>query len=206
MVTGSGERVVVIGDSWSAGLGLDRPGPVLALAAAGPGPRGRLLRHRLQREGLAVRPGLVRRPRPGRTQERRRPGRRRGRPQRLRPQPGRDQGRLRAGDGLRRAVPHVVVVGPATAPSRADDGAARRPAARPPLATSTASPTSRPSTSSCPTWPTACTCSPPGTGPSATRWPNGSPRSTVAEVRGAPAPSLEAPPAARDAPTDRPAA
>jgi acyl-CoA thioesterase-1 len=25
MVTGSGERVVVIGDSWSAGLGLDRP-------------------------------------------------------------------------------------------------------------------------------------------------------------------------------------
>lgn len=26
VVTGSGERVVVIGDSWSAGLGLDRPG------------------------------------------------------------------------------------------------------------------------------------------------------------------------------------
>ena len=26
IVTGSGERVVVIGDSWSAGLGLDRPG------------------------------------------------------------------------------------------------------------------------------------------------------------------------------------
>src|SRR3954465_12341663 len=25
LVTGSGERVVVIGDSWSAGLGLDRP-------------------------------------------------------------------------------------------------------------------------------------------------------------------------------------
>ena len=60
MVTGSGERVVVIGDSWSAGLGLDRPGPVVAVAAARQGPRGRLLGHRVQREVLGVWPGLLR--------------------------------------------------------------------------------------------------------------------------------------------------
>ncbi len=110
-----------------------RLGAVMAVAAAGPDPRGGVLRHRLQRARLPVRPGLVRRPRAGRAEGRRRPGDRRGRTQRLRPQPSRDQGRLRAGDEGGGAVPHRRRR-PGDGTGASGEGAAGGPAARPPLA------------------------------------------------------------------------
>ena len=50
-------RVVVIGDSWSAGLGLDRPARLLAVAARRPRPRRRVLRLRVRRARQRLRRG-----------------------------------------------------------------------------------------------------------------------------------------------------
>ena len=151
LVTGDGARVLVIGDSWSVGLGQDDlglswagrlPGEVHVAGFSGSG---------LQRPRERVRPRLVPRPRAHRAGDPARAGRRRGRPQRLRP-----AGAAAIDRGFRDlmadlAGQHVVVVGPADAPSRSravprvdgpPGGRSRR---------STASPTSAPATSTSPT-------------------------------------------------------
>ncbi len=168
-VTGSGRRVVVIGDSYSAGLGLTDitgswptrlPGEVHVAGFSGSG-----FAAHASRCGRC----LVRRPRSGRAARRRRSGRRRGRPQRLRPAAGRGPHGVPAADGRARGAPgrrgrsgRRPVARERRTPGGRAAGVARRAVRR--------DATFAPHTSSCRTSPTASTSHPPGTPPSATSW------------------------------------
>ena len=168
-VTGSGGRVLVVGDSYSAGLGLDDPISSWPSRLAGRVHVAGLLRVRLQPARQQLRRRLVRDPRPGRgrsaptwwssraasttTTSRRR-----------------DPGRLRPADG--RAARGTASSWSARRPRRrAPPPYPRGRAARRPRPRSTAPRTSARPAGRCPTSTTASTSPPPATAPSGTAWP-----------------------------------